>query len=141
MTDLMLSMCSGACFNPQVKEGGFGQVLQEVFAGIKDAFEGDLGPTPLHLLMGLLGLRGLCPQLPTSTSFSMGFSGLPSGTSPSFPAWTCLAKTSDCYPTQPSWLASCLSAPLWRQGCPALLHAAAVCTPNIPIGTRAIAGA
>lgn len=27
MTDLMLSMCSGVCFNPQVKEGGFGLVF------------------------------------------------------------------------------------------------------------------
>lgn len=139
MTDLMLSMCSGACFNPQVKEGGFGQVFyKRCLLGLKTPFRELCSP---HLLMGLLGLCGLCPQLPTSTSFSMGFSGPPSGTSPSFPAWTCLAKTTDCYLTQPSWLASCLSAPLWRQGCPALLHAAAVCTPNIPIGTRAIAGA
>lgn len=76
MTDLMLSMCSGACFNPQVKEGEFGQVFYKSYLlGFKDAFQEDLVPTLLHLFMGLLGLRGLCPHCPPALPSPWAFLG------------------------------------------------------------------
>lgn len=47
MTDLMLSMCSGACFNPQVKEGGFGQVFyKRCLLGLKTPFNEICSPHP-----------------------------------------------------------------------------------------------